>query len=179
MARTMEDNGNLPSMKSIFGTTRESSTDATTPMELTQVDASTRVPTPRENTPCNSEIYPSPASDLYDDVDMAEGWCEAIKKRKNNSGVATHLTPTIVHYKPNGVPTTRSQKASRIQKPTSSRRGSKAGIPGSSELKIKMVKWDRQSDKGTAPLNTEPRISGPRSCTLCALIKRKVHSMAT
>jgi hypothetical protein len=85
------------------------------------------------------------------------------------------LTPTMVHYRPNWVPTTRSQKAvaSGAKKPSSSRRSSKAET---GDLKIRMVKWDRTTDRGTAPLNVEPRASGPRSCTLCSLIKRKVRS---
>lgn len=175
MAIHSEENAPLPSVKSIFGIPQEPSPDPGTPMEVTHVDRAC-TQTPKEKTPGDPEVYPSPASDLYDYIEMGEDWCEAIKKRKNNRGDATHLTPTIVHYRPDGVPTSRSQRAaaSRNQKPSSSRRGSKTEIPGSNELKIRMVKWDRVSDKGTAPLNTEPRASGPRSCTLCSLIKRKV-----
>jgi hypothetical protein len=37
-----------------------------------------------------------------------------------------------------------------------------------------MVKWDRLTDKGTAPLKTEPKSATPRACTLCHFTRRKV-----
>jgi len=73
------------------------------------------------------------------------------------------LTPSIVHYRPEGIPASRQRRAS-IQK---------AGTKKSTELKIRMVKWDRVTDKGTAPLKTDSK-SAPRACTLCHLTRRKV-----
>ena len=143
------------------------------------------------------QVYPSPASDdLYDDVEMSEGssWYEAANtplfKLDNRAATraarekvvttppkAEGLTPSIVHYRPNGIPSVRSRKLSvgDIQKP----RNKKSPKADSNELKIRMVKWDRVSDKGTAPLNVESRPTGPRSCTLCSLTKRKVHLHAS
>jgi hypothetical protein len=85
------------------------------------------------------------------------------------SQVDTGLTPTIVHYRPEGVLSARS--AQRI---SDSQRGKKKGAKGAGDLKIKMVKWDR-TDKGTAPLNVPARTVGPRVCTLCYIMKRKVN----
>ena len=86
------------------------------------------------------------------------------------SQVDTGLTPTIVHYRPEGVLSARS--AQRI---SDSQRGKKKGAAkAAGELKIKMVKWDR-TDKGTAPLNVPARTVGPRVCTLCYIMKRKVN----
>ena len=140
------------------------------------------------------QVYPSPASDdLYDDIEMVEGssWYEAantplfkLDDRTSTTGAPrekevpigpkeeTLLTPSIVHYRPNGIPSVRSRKFStgELQKP----RNRKSSNADSNELKIRLVKWDRVTDKGTAPLNVEPRPTGPRSCTLCSLTKRKV-----
>lgn len=87
---------------------------------------------------------------------------------ENASQGDTGLMPTIVHYRPEGVLSARS--AQRISE---SQRGKKKGVKGAGELKIKMVKWDR-TDKGTAPLNVPVRTVGPRVCTLCYIMKRKV-----
>ena len=79
-------------------------------------------------------------------------------------------TPTIVHYRPGGVPIAR--RAKRTASGPDGGRG-KRGRKSSGELEIRMVKWDR-SDKGTAPLNIQGRSDGPRACTLCSITKRKV-----
>jgi hypothetical protein len=76
------------------------------------------------------------------------------------------LTPSIVHYRPEGVPAARSRRPS-IQK---------SGNKKSNELKIRMSKWDRLTDKGTAPLKIEPRSATQRACTLCHFTRRKVPS---
>ena len=154
--------------------------------------------TPKSERPVSvQQVYPSPASDdLYDDVEMSEGssWYEAAntplfklddrtttsrprEKEATTPPKAEGLTPSIVHYRPNGIPSVRSRKlsVSDIQKP----RNKKSPKADSNELKIRMVKWDRVTDKGTAPLNVEARPTGPRSCTLCSLTKRKVHSRAS
>lgn len=85
------------------------------------------------------------------------------------------LTPTIVHYRPEGVLSARSaQKISDSQRGPGKAKGKKGGVgKGPGELKIRMVKWDR-ADKGTAPLNIPVRTVGPRVCTLCHIMKRKV-----
>jgi hypothetical protein len=76
----------------------------------------------------------------------------------------TPLTPSIVHYRPNGV------------LPARARRTSIASIGKKSNGEVKLVKWDRVSDKGTAPLNIEPRPPPvPRVCILCYIVKRKVE----
>ena len=77
------------------------------------------------------------------------------------------LTPSIVHYRPEGVPAPRAAGKRSIQK---------SGNKKSNELKVRMVKWDRLTGKGTAPLNIEPRSSTPRACTLCHFTRRKVPS---
>jgi len=82
------------------------------------------------------------------------------------------LTPTIVHYRPEGVLSARTaQRISDSQR----EKGKKDTEGGASagELKIRMVKWDR-TDKGTAPLKVPVRTTGPRVCTLCHIMKRKV-----
>src|SRR5271170_6812198 len=137
-------------------------------------------------------VYPSPASeDLFSDVEMgdASAWGYKSQPPSGNNDIqirnAPHvrtpsatsnpeatLTPTMVHYRPNGVPNAKSRKLSateRIKRP-----GQVTSPKTSGEVKFKIVKWDRTSDKGTAPLNMEPRPHGPRSCTLCSVLKRKV-----
>jgi hypothetical protein len=78
-------------------------------------------------------------------------------------------TPSIVHYRPNGIPSVRNRRPSTCDP---QKRKSKSDPQNDS--KIRMVKWDRVTDKGTAPLNVEPRHPTQRSCTLCYLIKKKV-----
>src|SRR5215471_84044 len=135
--------------------------------------------TPKPERPVSvQQVYPSPASDdLYDDTEMSEGssWYESantplfklddrmVTSATRENGATTPpkaegLTPSIVHYRPNGIPSVRSRKLSvgDIQKP----RNKKSPKADSNELKIRMVKWDRVSDKGTAPLNVEPRPTG-------------------
>jgi hypothetical protein len=149
-----------------------------------------RPATPKQRGVNDQHVYPSPASDnLSSDIEMGDGplWSEAAKTplfkvdesasqssgtterqtttSSNNAGV--HLTPSIVHYRPNGIPSTRNSRKSSV----TDRRGSNSQP---NELKIRMVKWDRITDKGTAPLNVETRPTGPRSCTLCYLTKRRV-----
>jgi hypothetical protein len=81
------------------------------------------------------------------------------------SGPDSPLTPTILHYRPNGVPSAKARRTS-INSPTISKKDP-------SEMKIRLQKWDR--DKGTAPLNIEPRQPPvPRVCILCMIVKRKV-----
>lgn len=136
-------------------------------------------------------VYPSPESDQHsDDVEMGEGtaWWEAAKNplfkvdegvsdspttaTESSQEVATPttkptLTPSIVHYRPNGIPSVRSRRGSTSD-------GQKRRASKSDESKIRMVKWDRVTDKGTAPLNVEPRHPVQKSCTLCYLVKKKV-----
>lgn len=140
-------------------------------------------------------VYPSPASeDLYSDVEMGDantwGYKSQPSTNDHNESQITQrvrspptsqpeatLTPTIVHYRPNGVPNVKSRKLSitDIQKSRTKKPGQFSSPPKTpGEVKFKIVKWDRTSDKGTAPLNMEPRPHGPRSCTLCAILKRKV-----
>ena len=145
-------------------------------------------------------MYPSPASeDSYDvlETDEGSGWREAaarplfkVEETASQNGdadtVATTelkhcveskpgdvLTPTMVHYRPHGIPSARSSKLSPSDQKKGNRRSSKGD---SQENKGKLVKWDRVSDKGNAPLNVAPRPTGPRSCTLCYITKRKVLS---
>ena len=133
-------------------------------------------------------FYPSPESDLDDDVKMisrtvfegqrTHSWVsdgsiinETSNATEQNTpgNPAVGLTPTIVHYRPNGIPNVRSRKIPEGDMPKGRRRKS-------TDVEVKLVKWDRTSDKGTAPLNMEPRYTGPRSCTLCYLSKKKVPS---
>lgn len=140
-------------------------------------------------------VYPSPASDQHsDDVEMGEGtaWWEAAKTPlfKVDEGVSdtsttapgssqeeatpttkSTLTPSIVHYRPNGIPSVRSRRGSTSD--GQKRRGSK-----SDESKIRMVKWDRVTDKGTAPLNVLPSHHVQKSCILCYLVKKKVPTLS-
>ena len=142
-------------------------------------------------------VYPSPASeDLYSDVEMgdANAWGYKSQPSSNNtndirvtpqvrspptSQPESTLTPTIVHYRPNGVPNVKSRKLSSadIPKSRTKRPGQVTSPKTPGEVKFKIVKWDRTSDKGTAPLNMEPRPQGPRSCTLCSILKRKVYPL--
>ena len=180
-------------------------TPKTAPLSFSQFNIATPKPsraeshenrptTPKHRPSSTQQFYPSPASDnLLSDVEMGDGslWSEtgktplfkldesahhspAITERKAkapSSNTDVVLTPTIVHYRPNGIPSVKSRKSSitDIQK-------SKNGKRGSNEFKFRLVKWDRTTDKGTAPLNVEARPTGPRSCTLCYLTKRKVIS---
>jgi hypothetical protein len=136
-------------------------------------------------------VYPSPASDQHsDDVEMGEGttWWESAKTPLfkvdesvfDTTSTATEIqdvatptkplaTPSIVHYRPNGIPSVRNRRPSTCDP---QKRKSKSDPQNDS--KIRMVKWDRVTDKGTAPLNVEPRHPTQRSCTLCYLIKKKV-----
>jgi hypothetical protein len=82
------------------------------------------------------------------------------------------LTPSIVHYRPNGVLNAKSRRSSLSGPPTIGKK-SNGKV---NDLQIRLVKWDRVSDKGTAPLNLPPRPPRvPKSCVLCHLIKRKVY----
>ena len=136
-------------------------------------------------------VYPSPASeDLYSDVEMGDAsvWGYKSQSSGNNDNQIRNapqvqtpsatvkpeatLTPTMVHYRPNGVPNAKSRKQSATER--IKRSGQVPSPKASGEVKFKIVKWDRTSDKGTAPLNMEPRSQGPRSCTLCSILKRKV-----
>ena len=145
-------------------------------------------------------MYPSPShssDDLHDDSEMVDGdgsgWWGTTQKplfqisqpvpdvskqidlpdvnmAKPDDGV----TPTIVHYRPNGIPSVRSgrkQSAGDVPKVRKSSRQE------NEEFKVRLVKWDRTTDKGTAPLlNVERRSTGPRTCTLCYISKRKVDT---
>jgi len=82
------------------------------------------------------------------------------------------LTPTIVHYRPKGVLSARSAQRISDSQRGKGKKGAEGG-ESSGELKIRMVKWDR-TDKGTAPLKVPVRTVGPRVCTLCSIMKRKV-----
>jgi len=144
--------------------------------------------------------YPTPSSDdLPSDVEMDKGpgWSGAAKKPlfKVDESVfqlgdadspASHgctkpkldlrFTPTIVHYRPNGIPNARSRKALGNSDSQKSRnRVISKDESGEEMMKVRMVKWDRVTDKGTAPLNVEARTTGPRSCTLCYVTKRRVN----
>jgi hypothetical protein len=157
-----------------------------------------RPTTPPSNTQRSGRIphvYPSPASDHHlEDTEMGEGGSQylgtittplfsnheddhhhPVPQRKLSSvEMQRHpaplspktdlLTPSIVHYRPEGIPAARPRRPS-IQK---------SGTKKSTELKIRMVKWDRLTDKGTAPLKTEPKSATPRACTLCHFTRRKV-----
>ena len=140
--------------------------------------------------------YPSPQSDnFFDNAEITTSSSNATKTslsrsndvilESNDSSTSTHepsssstksdpLTLSIVHYRPNGIISGRRKRRSssgvhKTENPKCSKNKSSSG-----ELKIRMMKWDRISDKGTAPLNVEPRSTGPRACTLCSLAKRKV-----
>lgn len=106
--------------------------------------------------------YPSPASDNF----LDDG--QTVPSKKDD------VTLSIVHYRPDGIPNGkfRGQSASSIRKSRKPRTPKVNSSPGG--LEIRMVKWDRITDKGTAPLNVEPRQTVPRACTLCSLSKRKV-----
>ena len=143
-------------------------------------------------------VYPSPASDHHlEDTEMAEGGGSQYFSSSVNTPLFSHnndhpvpqrklssvemqrhpapapttpnteplLTPSIVHYRPEGIPAARPRRPS-IQKSGTGKK--------SNELKIRMVKWDRVSDKGTAPLKTESKPGVPRACTLCHFTRRKV-----
>lgn len=137
--------------------------------------------------------YPSPFSDHHlEDTEMAEGGPYYLgtsttplftNDEQNHIPVRRHsavemqrhpapatskevpLTPSIVHYRPEGVPAARTAGKRSIQK---------SGNKKSDELKIRMVKWDRLTGKGTAPLKIEPRSATPRACSLCHFTRRKV-----
>ena len=138
--------------------------------------------------------YPSPFSENLEDTEMAERAPYYFRTSKTplfTNDEQTHiperrhsavemqrhlapatpkevlLTPSIVHYRPEGVPATRTTGKRSIQK---------SGNKKSNELKIRMVKWDRLTGKGTAPLNIEPRSATPRACSLCHFTRRKVPS---
>ena len=149
--------------------------------------------TPKQTPPSGALVYPSPASeDLYSDVEMGDAAVWGYKSPSSRTGTnpprskqeiqtpsvsePATLTPTIVHYRPNGIPNAKSRKlsATDIQKVRTKKFGQVTSPKTPGEVKFKIVKWDRTSDKGTAPLNVEPRPQGPRSCTLCSVTKRKV-----
>jgi hypothetical protein len=168
-----------------------------TPKSRTAEYQENRPATPKNRPSSVQQFYPSPPSDnLSCDIEMGDSslWSESAKTPlfkldesgrqisvskgsqpkvpSSNSDAA--LTPSIVHYRPNGIPSVKSRKSSitDIQKPRN-------GTKGSNEFKFRLVKWDRITDKGTAPLNVEARPTGPRSCTLCYLTKRKVKFPST
>ena len=70
------------------------------------------------------------------------------------------LTPTIVEYYPKGIPNARSRQTT------------KQGPAAAQRKEIRYVKWDRTSNKGTAPLKREPR--GPNACAICIAYHKKV-----
>lgn len=156
-------------------------------------------PTTPEQQRNASTGYPTPSSDdPPSDVEMDKGpsWSGAAKRplfKVDESvlqlGDAESLasdgctkpnldlgfTPTIVHYRPNGIPNARSRKALGNSDSQKSRnRIISKDESGEETAKVRMVKWDRVTDKGTAPLNVEARTTGPRSCTLCHITKRRV-----
>jgi len=135
------------------------------------------------------QSYPSPASDDFPRETSAFKVVKTSLFSRNNVSEPsesiedaqtvspTHdVTPSMVHYKPYGIPNmkARKQSASGICKPRN--RGSSRVKTSKGEAEIRFVQWDR-SDKGTAPLNVEPRQKGPRACALCSIIKRKVPSL--
>jgi hypothetical protein len=148
--------------------------------ESSSMQERTRQPqTPESSRSDHSHFYPSPIShdELHDDVVMMgrslsfeEGHTPSSSPASDSKSTKTtpEETPTMVHYRPHGIPNAKSKKIASGESFKSRRRQSTDVSP------IKFVKWDRVSDKGTAPLNVEPRPTGPRSCTLCHVHKKKV-----
>jgi len=147
--------------------------------------------TPKQSHLSTAQLYPSPASDgrpedqhsprssvrktsLFSRQEERVPAAEQGSPEAPKSPVAKTnlLTPTIVHYVPEGMPSARSRRRASTSQ-GQKRRQSSSGSPPP-EPKKRMVKWDRTSNKGTAPLNVAPRTNGPRSCALCHVIKKRV-----
>lgn len=79
-------------------------------------------------------------------------------------GPPAKATISMVHYKPNGIPTTTKRKRD---------------INSPNELKVRMVMWDRFSDKATTPSNKKPYSRNLRACTLCRRKKIKVPALSS
>ena len=149
------------------------------------------VPRTPKNLISSRQFYPSPASDgaqeegeiprsvASDFLSPLSVVREETSNKEPESGSPSPTireTPTMVHYVPQGMPSVRSRRRASISE-TAKRRISKSDSPPT-EFKVRMVKWDRTSDKGSAPLNVAPRSSGYRSCTLCCLRKKKVWTIS-
>lgn len=79
-------------------------------------------------------------------------------------GSSAKATLSMVHYKPNGIPTATKRKKD---------------MNSSNELKVRMVMWDRVSDKATTPSNKKPYSRNLRACTLCRRKKIKVPALSS
>jgi len=164
-------------------------------------DSTGRPSTPRMISLSARHMYPSPShssDDLHDDLEIivdgdGSGWWGAaqnplfqvIQPAPDASKQPDHMdvniakpdegaTPSIVHYRPNGIPSVRSARKHSTGEVPKVRKPSRQE---NEEFKVRLVKWDRTSDKGTAPLSVERRSTGPRTCTLCYISKRKVYSL--
>jgi hypothetical protein len=89
------------------------------------------------------------------------------------------LTPSFVYFRPEGIRNDKSRHlpfASASEPTQSCKRKATEELLASPEIIAPpTVRWDRKTGRGTAPLKNEPRTTGPRSCTLCSLTKKKVR----